>query len=64
MINELVVKSEEREMLWKNLRERGLNPGMYGQKHESDASTFDLSLLEFLNSFIDLENGEDGPFEI
>ena len=65
-INELVVKTDEREILWQNLRERALTAGTYGQKTEPELSLLDPILANFLGSLtgFEPEPEEDEFFEI
>ena len=63
-INELVVKTVEREILWQNLRERALTVGVYGQRTETELSSFDPTIAKFLGSLTGLESQEDELFEI
>ena len=63
-INDLVVRAEERETLWKSLRERSMNAGMYGQKTGLADKFLDPSLIIFLNSFMGPESNDDEALEI
>jgi len=58
IINELVVKSDERDLLWQSLRERATSAGIYGHPPESTLSALDPSLLDFLSAFGDPESPE------
>ncbi len=49
-INDLVVRSEEREILWRSLRERALNAGAY-QAAELPEIDLDPALLAFLGDW-------------
>lgn len=49
-INDLVVRSEEREILWRSLRERALNAGTY-QAAELPEIDLDPALLAFLGDW-------------
>lgn len=63
-INDLIVRAEEREMLWKSLRERSINAGMYGQKTGATHDFLDPSLITFLNSFMGPESDDNDLLEI
>ena len=63
-INELVVKTDEREILWKNLRERALTAGPYGQKQETDLSSLDPAIIKFLGSIAGIDSQDEELFEI
>ena len=56
-VNDLVVRSEEREILWKSLRERNQNSSNYKTAPEQDLN-FDLSALSQLFEF-DLKHSTD-----
>lgn len=60
-INDLVVRSEEREVLWRTLRERALNAGSY---QPADLPEFDLdpALLAFLGDLSKLGE-EPGDYD-
>jgi hypothetical protein len=62
-INDLVVKSDERETLWQGLRERAQN-GLYKTGKETDQFEIDPMLVQALGMFIDPFSEEIGPFEI
>lgn len=58
IINDLVVRSEDREVLWKNLRERKTGGEFYLSKVENE-QTFDTSMLDSLFDLIDNPNEDD-----
>ncbi len=53
IINDLVVRTEEREILWKNLRERSQNPSLYKTEQPDDA----VISAEMLNLILGLNDG-------
>jgi hypothetical protein len=55
-VNDLVVRSEEREVLWRTLRERALNAGAY-QPADLPEIDLDPALLAFLGDFSKLAEG-------
>lgn len=61
IINDLVVRSEERELLWKSLRERALSSGNYLQKETPPLLELDPLMLKLLGSFYET-NPEEGDF--
>jgi hypothetical protein len=63
-INDLVVRSDEREILWRGLRERAQNNGLYQVGNHLERPDLDPMLLQLLSSFIDPETNEIGPLEI
>ena len=63
-INELVVKTDEREILWKNLRERALTAGTYGEKQETILSSLDPAIIKFLGSIAGIDSQDEELFEI
>jgi hypothetical protein len=60
-INDLVVRTEEREILWKNLRERSQNPSLYktGQPDDTLITPKMLDLILGLNKAIPDHDLED-----
>ena len=62
-INDLVVRSDERETLWQGLRERAQN-SLYKTDKETDQFEIDPILVQALGLFIDPHSEEIGPFEI
>lgn len=65
-ISELVVKTDEREILWQSLRERTSASDIYAQKMGTDLSSLDPTLAKFLESLtgFEPESEEDEFFEI
>jgi hypothetical protein len=64
IINDLVVKSDERDTLWQGLRERAQNVHPYGSSNPEDLPDLDPILMQLLSTFIDPESQDVGPFEI
>ncbi len=60
-VNDLVVRSEEREILWRTLRERALNAGAY-QPADLPEIDLDPALLAFLGDWSKLAE-EPGEYE-
>ena len=54
--NDLVVRSEERDVLWRTLRERADNSGMYQSKETPDFS-IDPAILFMLGDLDHLAEG-------
>jgi hypothetical protein len=54
--NDLVVRSEERDVLWRTLRERAENSGMYQSKETLDFS-IDPAILFMLGDLDHLAEG-------
>jgi hypothetical protein len=57
-VNDLVVHSEERDILWRSLRERALASGRY-QASDLPEVTVDPLLMEFLGSLSTLNQEEN-----
>jgi hypothetical protein len=55
-VNDLVVRSEEREILWRSLRERALNAGQY-QPADLPEINLDPALLALLGDWSQLRGG-------
>jgi hypothetical protein len=64
IINDLVVKSDERETLWQGLRDRAQTAGLYNNKNQEFDPGLDPNLLNLLSIFIDPESQDVSPFEI
>ncbi len=62
-INELVVRSDEREMLWQSLRERALSSQQYGRTLSNEPQ-LDPMILSFLEAFHKGDSSEEELFEI
>lgn len=54
-VNDLVVHSEDRQILWHSLRERALSSGQY-QPHELPEIVIDPVLLSFLGDWVQPQN--------
>jgi len=63
-INELVVRTDEREILWQSLRERAQKSQIYGKSVEPELASLDPMILGFLGAFIDPESYEEEFKEI
>jgi hypothetical protein len=63
-INDLVVRSDEREVLWQSLREKALNSQQYGNKAEADEVALDPMILSFLQAFHQTDSQDEDFFEI
>ncbi|MHC1739992.1 MAG: hypothetical protein AB9897_02655 [Anaerolineaceae bacterium] len=63
-INDLVVKSDERALLWKSLRERAARAESYGNHSESEGMVLDPMILKFLGGFGEQESLDDDFLEI
>lgn len=50
IVNDLVVNSDERALLWKSLRERAQNVAHYGQSQEAMEVDLDPAMLQFLGA--------------
>ncbi len=61
-IHDLVVVSEERQVLWSSLRERALHTGEY-QTSELPEMSIDPSILEFFTGFLTLQTNSEGTKE-
>jgi hypothetical protein len=65
VINDLVVRSEERDVLWRNLRDRAAQSNPYLKDTDESKILSDPAMLEFFGSFlISGENPEDCAFDI
>lgn len=62
IINDLVVRSEERQILWRNLRDRVSQSNPYLKKEEESAILTDPALLEFFGPL--LFDGEENKHEL
>lgn len=62
-INDLVVRSEERETLWQGLRERAQRMAEYRTDGQENDLVLDPRLLQALGAFVDPGQDEIGPFE-
>ena len=56
-VNDLVVRSEDRQILWRSLRERALNAGQY-QTAELPEMAVDPALLAFLGDWSQIKDSE------
>lgn len=60
ILNDLVVKSEQRDVLWRNLRDRASHGNAYLNQDEMDiAFLHDPTMLEFFGGLIHNDNYED-----
>ena len=62
-INDLVVRSEERETLWQGLRERAQRMAEYNTTGQDNNLSLDPLLIQALGAFFDPGQNEIGPFE-
>jgi hypothetical protein len=56
-LNDLVVRSDERQILWRSLRERALSAGQY-QPAELPEMALDPALLAFLGDWSQIKDGK------
>jgi hypothetical protein len=63
-ISELVVRSEEREVLWQCLRERALVSQQYGKSSVLQNLQLDPTILSFLEAFHGGDSSDEEFFEI
>ena len=58
IINDLVVRSDERQILWRNLRDRAAHMNPYLQNTDDAAILSDPAMLEFFGSLLMMENSQ------
>jgi hypothetical protein len=63
-ISELIVHSEERELLWQSLREKAQGAQRYGNKADNETEALDPMLLSFLQAFQQTDFPEEDYSEI
>ncbi len=62
ILNDLVVNSDERTLLWQSLREKAQNAAHYGKAEEEINLDLDPGLLNFLGALTSPANNESGYF--
>ncbi len=64
IINDLVVRSDERQILWRNLRDRAAHTNGYLKNMDDAAILSDPAMLEFFGSLLEMDNPqEDKPLD-
>ena len=64
IVNDLVVRSYERETLWKSLRERAAISGTYAQTKRENNFPIDAAILKLFGSLPDFDNSDTDSLEI
>ena len=59
IINDLVVRSDERQILWRNLRDRAAHTNPYLKDMDDTAILSDPAMLEFFGTLLTMNNPEE-----
>lgn len=59
IINDLVVRSDERQILWRNLRDRAAHMNPYLKNTDDAAILSDPAMLEFFGSLLTMEDPDE-----